>query len=77
MEAKMKIANMMFILLGVIVLICGILNIWNPLFGDSSSAVFAITYGATPFVPIVGLSLLAIGLAMVVKGTEDEYGRRI
>jgi len=76
MEAKMKIANMLFILLGCIVLICGILNIWNPLFGDSAAAVFAITYGGTPAVPIVGLSLLAIGLAMIVKGTEDEYGRK-
>ena len=69
----MKIANKIFTLLGVVVIICGILDIWNAIFGHFQLQIFAVAYLQVPAIPVVAIALIATGLGMIVKGTEEVY----
>ena len=71
---KMKIANIIFLALGVVVLICGVLNILNPILGHFQFYNFAVAYfsnGSAPPIPVVAIGLIAVGLGMIIKGIED------
>jgi len=68
---KRKVTNKIFVALCVVVVICGILNIWNDIFGNFELQIFALAYLQEPAVPVVAIALIAIGLDMVVKGSED------
>jgi len=71
----MKIANTIFLALGFVVLVCGILNILNPILGHFQFYNFAVAYlqMGSPEIPVVAIALIAIGLGMIVKGTEDFH----
>ncbi len=71
----MKIANKIFTALGGVVTICGILNIWNPIFGHFQLIDFSVAYNNNNgvMISVVATALIAIGIGMIVKGTEEAY----
>ena len=68
---EMKIANIIFMVLGFIVVVCGILNILNYFVGNFQYLEFALAYLQTPEIPVVAIALIAIVLGMIIKGAED------
>ena len=70
---NVKIANTIFTALGFVVLICGILDILNPIILNSQFTEFAVAYVQTPTIPVVAIALIAIGIGMIVKGADEIY----
>ncbi len=68
----MKITNVIFTGLGVVVLICGILDILNRIIGNFQYQIFAVAYLQVPEIPVVAIGLIAAGLGMIIKGTEKS-----